>query len=206
MPLAIFLLAFFFIPVSQLDGFAMMPGDIGDARLNNYFLENVYQFFAGNAVSLWHLSFFFPFPYVLGFSDNLFGSAPVYALARLITGKAGHCLSSLVSCWLCGKFWCRVLRATAIERECSRLINRRGDFRLCLAHHGARRPRTIALPVWASPGHCFLRGIPQCEEVALAAYRRCMAGMAVLRRCLYGLFCIVADGDHEHGLCWFCLD
>ncbi len=88
MPLAIFLLVFFFIPVSQLDGFAMMPGDIGDARLNNYFLENVYQFFAGNADSLWHLPFFFPFPYVLGFSDNLFGSAPVYALARLITGEA----------------------------------------------------------------------------------------------------------------------
>ncbi len=87
-PLAIFLLVFFFIPVSQLGGFAKMPGDIGDARLNNYFLENVYQFFAGNAVSLWHLPFFFPFPYVLGFSDNLFGSAPVYALARLITGKA----------------------------------------------------------------------------------------------------------------------
>ena len=87
-PLAIFLLAFFFVPVSQLDRFAMMPGNIGDARLNNYFLENVYQFFAGNADSLWHLSFFFPFPYVLGFSDNLFGSAPVYALARLITGKA----------------------------------------------------------------------------------------------------------------------
>lgn len=88
MPLAIFLLVFFFIPVSQLNGFAMMPGDIGDARLNNYFLENVYQFFAGNADSLWHLPFFFPFPYVLGFSDNLFGSAPVYALARLITGEA----------------------------------------------------------------------------------------------------------------------
>ena len=87
-PLAIFLLAFFFVPVSQLDRFAMMPGNIGDARLNNYFLENVYQFFAGNADSLWHLSFFFPFPFVLGFSDNLFGSAPVYALARLITGKA----------------------------------------------------------------------------------------------------------------------
>lgn len=60
-----------------------MPGDIGDARLNNYFLENIYQFFFGESESLWQPGFFSPFPYVLGFSDNLFGSAPVYLLARI---------------------------------------------------------------------------------------------------------------------------
>ncbi len=71
----------------QLRGLAMMPGDLGDARLNNYFLENVYQFFAGNSDSLWHLGFFAPFPYTLGFSDNLFGSVPVYLIARFLMGK-----------------------------------------------------------------------------------------------------------------------
>ncbi|NVK01960.1 MAG: hypothetical protein HWE12_10495 [Oceanospirillaceae bacterium] len=59
-----------------------MPGDIVDARLNNYFLENVFSFISGSSESLWHHSFFYPFPYVLGFSDNLFGSSPVYVLAR----------------------------------------------------------------------------------------------------------------------------
>ncbi|WDN90750.1 hypothetical protein BuS5_03721 [Desulfosarcina sp. BuS5] len=78
----------FALPIEQLHHFTMMPGDIGDARLNNYFLENIYQFFAGNSESLWHLGFFWPFPYVLGFSDNLFGSAPVYLIARLFTGQS----------------------------------------------------------------------------------------------------------------------
>lgn len=63
----------------------MMPGDIIDARLNNYFLEHIYQFLNGNAHSLWHLPFFAPYPYVLGLSDNLFGSAPIYLLARVLS-------------------------------------------------------------------------------------------------------------------------
>lgn len=83
LPLSALLPAFLVVPFTQLGMFALMPGDIGDARLNNYFLENATQFFVGGSNSLWHLSFFFPFPYVIGFSDNLFGSAPVYLLARL---------------------------------------------------------------------------------------------------------------------------
>lgn len=88
LPLALFLLAFLAVPISQMHGLKMMPGDIGDARLNNYFLENIYQFITGHSASLWHLGFFSPFPYVLGFSDNLFGSSPVYLLARFLTGQA----------------------------------------------------------------------------------------------------------------------
>lgn len=84
-PTVIFAFAFWVVPINMLNGLGMMPGDIGDARLNNYFLENVVQFFAGNSDSLWNLSFFHPFPYVLGFSDNLFGSVPVYILARAFT-------------------------------------------------------------------------------------------------------------------------
>lgn len=86
--LCLFLASFVFGPFAQLHYFAMMPGDIGDARLNNYFLENIYQFLAGRSASLWHLSFFSPFPYVLGFSDNLFGASPVYLVARILTGQA----------------------------------------------------------------------------------------------------------------------
>jgi len=83
--LLVFILAFWLIPVSQFDGFILMPGDIGDGRLNNYFLENAFQFLTGGSDSLWHPPFFYPFPYVLGFSDNLFGSSPAYILARLFT-------------------------------------------------------------------------------------------------------------------------
>ena len=87
-PIAFLLLALIFLPIYRFGLITNMPGNMGDARLNNYFLENVYQFFYGHSDSLLHLSFFYPFPYVLGFSDNLFGSAPVYLLARLITGQS----------------------------------------------------------------------------------------------------------------------
>ena len=84
---AVFLVAFAAIPMARLQGLEFMPGDIGDSRLNNYFLENVFQFLGGGSRSLWHLGFFAPYPYVLGFSDNLFGASPIYLIARLVTGE-----------------------------------------------------------------------------------------------------------------------
>jgi hypothetical protein len=83
-PTVAFIFAFIFIPVTQLEWLDHMPGDIGDARLNNYFLENIFQFLRGSTDSLWHMYFFFPFPYVIGFSDNLFGTSPVYVLVRFL--------------------------------------------------------------------------------------------------------------------------
>lgn len=83
-PFLVFLIAFASIPFAQLDYLSKIPGDIGDSRLNNYFLENIFQFLVGDAESLWHLPFFHPFPFTLGFSDNLFGSSPVYILMRLL--------------------------------------------------------------------------------------------------------------------------
>lgn len=85
-----FLLFFLAIPVRQLgieidSGIPLMPGDVGDARLNNYFLENVFLFLQGKSESVWHLGFFAPFPYVLGFSDNLFGTSPIYVAFRTLS-------------------------------------------------------------------------------------------------------------------------
>jgi hypothetical protein len=83
----VFLLAFLMGPIRQLQGLALMPGDFGDARLNNYFLENIYQYLIGSSPSLIHLNFFSFFPYVLGFSDNLFGASPIYLFFRAVTGE-----------------------------------------------------------------------------------------------------------------------
>lgn len=83
LPLLLFCLAIIAGPFFQLNFFRSLPGDLGDSRLNNYFLENIYLFLIGKSPSLWHLNFFYPFPYVLGFSDNLFGSFPIYFLGRI---------------------------------------------------------------------------------------------------------------------------
>jgi len=72
-------------PVRQLNFFSDMPGDLIDPRLNNYFLENIYLYLTGNSHSLIHLDFFYPYPFVSGFSDNLLGAFPIYFVARVLT-------------------------------------------------------------------------------------------------------------------------
>ena len=96
-------------PVRQLEFFSRMPGDIVDARLNLIFLENIYAYFSGQAGSLIHLSFFYPYPYVSAFSDNLFGAAPIYLFARFFSFKPeaafqfwfifGYFLNFLAACY-----------------------------------------------------------------------------------------------------------
>ncbi len=69
----------------QVVGYSLshFPGDLGDGRLNLYFLEHAYKFFTGQVESLWDAPFIYPETNVLAFSDNLLGSAPLYALFRL---------------------------------------------------------------------------------------------------------------------------
>lgn len=59
-----------------------MPGDFGDARFNNFILENFYLHLQGNWSEIWNPQFFYPFKYVIGFSDNHFGTAWIYSLLR----------------------------------------------------------------------------------------------------------------------------
>jgi len=80
----LFGVAFVLGPLRQLEFLANMPGDIIDSRLNNYFLENIYQYLQGRSASLLHLGFFYPYPFVGGFSDNLFGASPIYLTARYL--------------------------------------------------------------------------------------------------------------------------
>jgi hypothetical protein len=67
-----------------LSGFSRMQAELGDTRLNNYFLEHSFQvaFNRGYIGSLWSPSFFYPFKNALAMSDNLWGSAPLYWLFR----------------------------------------------------------------------------------------------------------------------------
>jgi len=148
--LFVFTLAFYFIPASQFNGFALMPGDIGDARLNNYFLENVFRFLTGRSDSLWHLPIFYPFPYVLGFSDNLFGSSPIYIFSRLFTKETDTAFQLWFYCgyvvnFLSAYYALRRLKGSALAATVGSVIF------------------AFALPVTAHAGHAQLHyrfGIP----------------------------------------------
>lgn len=61
---------------------ALVPGDLGDARFNNYILEHFFQWVRGGVGNYWSAPFFYPFQLTTAFSDNLLGSAPFYALFR----------------------------------------------------------------------------------------------------------------------------
>ena len=121
-PLALFAIAFAAGPLSQFHGLSRMPGNLIDSRLENYFLENIFQFLKGNSPSLVHLTYFYPFPYVLGFCDNLFGSAPAYLLPRLLTGQSdtafqvwflvGYAANYAAAYWALRRLSCSVISAS----------------------------------------------------------------------------------------------
>jgi hypothetical protein len=61
-----------------------MQTDVGDTRLNHYFLEHSFQLISNKTYigDLWSPRFFYPYEEILTFSDNLFGSAPIYWFFR----------------------------------------------------------------------------------------------------------------------------
>ena len=152
----LFAVAFVLIPVAQLARLSLMPGDLGDARLNNYFLENIYQFLKGSSPSLINLGFFYPFPCVLGFSDNLFGSSPIYLLARVATGQSDTAFQIWFLAGYCVNYWAAYYALRKLEAGVTASAIGAMIF-------------AFALPVGAQAGHAQLHyrfGVP----LSLAMY------------------------------------
>jgi hypothetical protein len=147
---AMFLIVFAAVPLFQLDGLNKMPGDIGDARLNNYFLENIYQYVNGQSDSLWNLGFFSPFPYVLGYSDNLFGASPIYVAARILGAPS----DTAFQLWFLFGYFANF--------AASYFVLRKYEFGIAASLVGALI-FTFALPTTSQVGHSqlhFRYGIP----------------------------------------------
>jgi len=60
-----------------------MPSKEGDVRFNNYILEHGYKYFTSNICRFTDTSFFYPEKGVLGYSDTLLGSLPLYVPFRI---------------------------------------------------------------------------------------------------------------------------
>jgi len=73
---------FFALPVLGYN-LSYFPGDLGDGRLNLYFLEHAHKFFTFQISSFWDAPFMYPEKNVIAYSDNLLGSAPIYSFFRL---------------------------------------------------------------------------------------------------------------------------
>jgi hypothetical protein len=72
-------------------GFQLLVGEYGDGRLSNLFLEHAWQWLVNGQYrgELFSPIFFAPHPHVLALSENLFGTAPLYWLARLVWDADG---------------------------------------------------------------------------------------------------------------------
>jgi len=69
--------------IFQLQKGAALPGDIMDGRFNHYVLEHFFQWLQHPlTTNYWDADFFYPYPKVIAFSDNLLGSAWIYAIFR----------------------------------------------------------------------------------------------------------------------------
>jgi hypothetical protein len=83
-----------------------IPGDLGDARFNNYVLEHFYRYATGKEHSYWDAPFMYPYKNTIALSDNLLGTAPVYAAIR----SAGFSRESAFQLWtvvlFALNFWC----------------------------------------------------------------------------------------------------
>lgn len=87
LPLVILLTGLYLCPLRIFGpGLSFVPGDLGDARFNNYILEHDYRYFTGAVDHYWDAPLLYPFKNTIAFSDNLLGTAPLYALFR-ITGN-----------------------------------------------------------------------------------------------------------------------
>jgi len=86
-PFFVFISCFIIIPIRQFRGLELIPGDLGDARFNNYVLETVYLRLTGQVESFWNMTMYYPYPLVGGFSDNHLGSSLIYALPRFLLGE-----------------------------------------------------------------------------------------------------------------------
>ena len=82
-PILFFAIGMYFMPMAIMgNNLDYIPGDLGDARLNNYFLEQGFKWLIGEEYSFWNAPFFYPAYNVMAFSDNHLGTLPFYAIFR----------------------------------------------------------------------------------------------------------------------------
>lgn len=82
-PVAFCLAGLYLGPWKMMGGdLSKIPGDLGDARFNNYILEHGYLYLSGEIDDYWNGPFFYPEENVIAWSDNLLGTLPIYAIFR----------------------------------------------------------------------------------------------------------------------------
>lgn len=85
LPILIGLLGFYMFIIQFFHwDFSRIPGDFGDARLNNFILEHGYRYLTGKENSYWDAPFMYPDTKTITYSDNHLATLPIYSALRLM--------------------------------------------------------------------------------------------------------------------------
>ncbi len=89
------------VPAGMLGpGRDLIPGDLGDARVSNLVLEHFHRYGTGQERSYWDAPFLVPERNVMGRTETLLGTAPVYDVFR----RAGWGRESAFQLWIAALF------------------------------------------------------------------------------------------------------
>jgi len=95
-----------------------IPGDLGDARFNNYILEHGHRYITGKEANYWDVKFMYPYKNVVACSDNLLGTLPVYSVFR----GAGCDRETSFQLWLISLFALNFIGCFLAMKEWSKKI------------------------------------------------------------------------------------
>ncbi len=108
--MALFLIGMWSVPLALLGpNRALIPGDLGDARFNNYILEHFHRYVTGKTDSFWDAPFMYPWKNTIALSDNLLGSAPIYSALRLWGQTREGAFQGWILALFALNFWCCLL-------------------------------------------------------------------------------------------------
>ncbi len=125
---------------------SLIPGDLTEARSNNYILEHFHSFITGKVDDYWDAPFMHPTRNALAYSEDLIGTAPFYSILR----STGYNRETSFQAWIvllfALNFWCcflalRIWCGHSIASAAGAFIFAFGIFSLGQIQHLQMLPR-----------------------------------------------------------------
>jgi hypothetical protein len=196
-PVALFLWGMWSFPLALFGPDRnLVPGDLGDARLNNFVLEHFHAYISGRTPGYGDAPFLYPEKNTMARVDGLLGTAPIYALFRH-AGSERETSFQLWSLALFGlDYWCCFLALLLWQKRpwsaaCGAFLFAFGIYGVAWVGHAQTLPRFL-MPValyllwqWLSTG-----GARYIVFVAIVAVAQFYCSLSLGTALLYGMLCL----------------
>ncbi|MEO8733348.1 MAG: hypothetical protein ABI373_03355, partial [Flavobacteriales bacterium] len=193
--LALFGFGMWSVPIAVLGPQqTVIPGDLGDARFNNYVLEHFYRYATGKEHSYWDAPFMYPYTNTIALSDNLLGTAPIYAAIRSIGFSRESALQLWIVVLFALNFWCcfialRKWVGVDVLAACGAYIFAFGIYNMSQMGHAQVFPKfMVPLAFWFLWRYLARGGLKWFAFTVLAVVYQFYCGMYLGFMLIYGLF------------------